>query len=68
MWLAGHLCGKALQESNLLLEDEKSLYLDAVERLNDILGPGSRVLAAQDFRHTRQEDGEAVSAFVWRLE
>ena len=68
MQLAGHLRGKALQEWNLLLEGEKSTYQDAVKKLKDVLGPGSRVLAAQDFRHTCQEEGEAVSAFIRRLE
>ena len=53
--LAGHLRGKALQEWNLVPEEEKSMFQGAVEKLRDVLGPGSRVLAAQDFRHTCQE-------------
>lgn len=47
--LAGHLRGKALQEWNLLAEEEKHTYQGAVEKLRDVLGPGSRVLAAQDW-------------------
>ncbi len=55
MQLAGYLRGKALQEWNLLLENRKGTYQSAVEKMKDILRPGSRVLAAQDFRHTCQE-------------
>jgi len=66
--LAGHLRGKALQEWNLLLEEEKPTYRATVEKLREVLGPGSRVLAAQDFRHTCQDDNETVAAFIRRLE
>ena len=62
--LAGHLRGKALQEWNLVPEEEKSTFQGAVEKMRDVLGPESRVLAAQDFRHTCQEVNETVSAFV----
>ena len=66
--LAGHLRGKALQEWNLLLEEERSTFDRAVKCLAEALGPGSQILAAQDFRHTIQEEQEAVSAFVRKLE
>lgn len=66
--LAGHLRGHALQEWNLLEEEEKENYDSAIKALRDVLGPGSKVLAAQDFRHTTQEDGESVAVFVRRLE
>lgn len=67
MQLAGHLQGKALQEWNLLTEEERSTYQGAVEKLRDVLGP-SHVLAAQDFQHTCQEDSESMAAFIRRLE
>lgn len=66
--LAGHLRGKALQEWNLLLETDKATFEKVVAVLGEVLGPGSKVLAAQDFHHTTQNDGEPVSAFVRRLE
>lgn len=53
--LAGHLRGKTLKEWNLLYDDEKSTYHGAVERLRDVLGPGSCILAAQDFCHTARK-------------
>ena len=68
MQLAGHLRGKALQEWNLLLESDKTTFEKAVVALREVLGPGSKVLAAQDFRHATQNEGEAVSAFIRRLE
>jgi len=40
----------------------------AVESLRVRLDPGSRTLAAQDFRHTRQGNQECVSTFIRRLE
>lgn len=61
--LAGHLGGKVLQEWNLLYDDEKSTYHGAVESLCDVLGPGSRILATQNFCHTSQEEVKSVSAF-----
>ena len=66
--LAGHLRGKALQEWNLLVEADKATFEKAVTALREVLGPGSKVLAAQDFRHTSQNEGESVSAFIRRLE
>ena len=36
--------------------------------MKEVLGPGSKILAVQDFRHTSQEETESVSVFVRRLE
>ena len=66
--LAGHLRGRALQEWGLLDEVSKKMYSTAVESLRARLDPGSRTLAAQDFRHTRQGDNESVATFIRRLE
>ena len=66
--LAGHLRGKALQEWNLLVESDKATFQKAIAALREVLGPGSKVLAAQDFRHTTQNEGESVSNFIRRLE
>ena len=66
--LAGYLRGRALQEWNLLSENERSSYKTAVKSLRDRLGYGSRIMAAQDFRHTVQREGEPVSDFICRLE
>ena len=66
--LAGHLRGRALQEWDLLPDSKKGTVGEATKALSDILGPGSRVLATQDFRHASQEAGETVSTFVRRLE
>ena len=66
--LAGHLRGRALQEWNLLSQSEKSSWGSAIQALKSRLEPGVRALAAQDFRHLAQSDGEAVSDFLCRLE
>ena len=66
--LAGHLCGQALQEWSLLSSSEKASYAEAVKALKMRLDPGSRALAAQDFRHTSQGDQERVADFIRRLE
>ena len=66
--LAGHLRGRALQEWNLLEEHDKARLEDVVQALSSRLDPGSRVLAAQDFRHMSQGTTESVSDFVRRLE
>ena len=60
--------GRTWQEWNLLEEEERTTYDDAVQAMKEVLGPGSKILAAQDFRHTTQEESESVSAFVRRLE
>ena len=66
--LAGYLQGRALQEWNLMGADDRKSYKVAVRSLRDRLGYGSRILAAQDFRHTSQKSGEPVSDFIRRLE
>lgn len=68
MQLAGHLRGKALHEWNLLSYVEKKTYKEAVDNLRNRFGAGARVFAAQDFRHTMQEENEPVSTFIQRLE
>ena len=68
MQFAGHLKGRALQEWNLLKSEEKATFSTAVESLRARVDPGSKTLAAQDFRHTVQKDGETVADFIRRLE
>lgn len=46
----------------------KESYSKAVEALRGRLNPGDMAMAAQDFRHTSQADGESVSDFVRHLE
>ncbi len=66
--LAGHLCGRALQEWNLLENDGANSFAKMVQALRNRLEPQTRALAAQDFRHTSQGDTELVSDFIQRLE
>ena len=66
--LAGHHRGKGLQECNLVPEEEESMFQGAVEKIRDILGPVSHVLATQDYQHMCQEVNETVPAFVQRLD
>jgi len=66
--LAGHLRGKALHEWMVLDEKDKATYGKAVTSLRERLDPGNYVLAAQDFRHLVQNDGEKVADFIQRLE
>ena len=66
--LAGYLRGRAFQEWNLLQPEERQDYKRAVQEMAKRLDPGSRSLAAQDFRHTRQRDAEIVADFIRRLE
>ena len=66
--LAGHLRGKAWQEWNLLPTEEQSKMSRAIEALTTRLDPGSKSLAAQDFRHLSQRSRESVRDFVTRLE
>ena len=60
--------GKAWQEWNLLDDEERATFSDAVKAMKEVLGPGSKILAAQHFRHIVQEETEPVSAIVTRLE
>lgn len=66
--LAGHLKGRARQEWSLLAKSEKSDYEKGVRALRARLDPGSKALAAQDFRHAAQEENEKVSDFIRRIE
>ena len=66
--LAGHLRGRAQQEWGLLSEQEKESLERATASLRARLDPSSRTLAAQDFRHASQREGESVSDFIRRLE
>ena len=68
MQLAGHLRGRALQEWNLLGQESLREFDTAVKAFRERLDPGCRVLAGQDFRHTRQGEVETVADFVRRLE
>ena len=65
---AGHLRGHAQQEWNLLSDGDKTSFDSAVTALRIRLDPGSKVMAAQDFRHTVQEESESVCNYIHRLE
>ena len=52
----------------MLDEEKKGTYQTATQALRIQLDPGNRVLAAQDFRHAMQKDGESVADYVRRLE
>ena len=66
--LADHMREQALQERNLLSEDNKAMYTTAFQALQNHLDPGCRALAAQDFCHTIQDETEPVADFMWHLE
>ena len=66
--LAGHLRGRALQEWELISDSDRGTFSLAVKSLKSRLDPGSRTLAAQDFRHTVQADAESVGDYIRRLE
>lgn len=68
MQLAGHMRGRALQEWSLIDTESKKKYNVATTLLCTRLDPGSRTLAAQDFRHTVQREDEPVPDFIRRLE
>ena len=59
--LAGHLCGRALQEWNLMEETDKSSWVACMSVLRERLDQGTKVLAPQDFRHTVQKETEKVA-------
>ena len=52
----------------MLEEEEKATFAEVIKAMKEVLGPGSKLLAAQDFRHTTQEETASVSSFVRRLE
>ena len=65
---AGHLRGRALQEWNLLSDDDRKTFEVAVKSLRSRIDAGCKAVAAQDFRHLRQGDSESVSDLIRRLE
>ena len=65
---AGHLRGRALQEWNLLSDDDRRTFEVAVKSLHSRIDAGCKAVAAQDFRHLRQADSESVSDLIRRLE
>ena len=68
MQLPGYLRGRALQEWHLLRRSEQQSYPTAIDALRTRLDPGSKTMAAQDFRHSLQRIDEPVSDFIGRLE
>ena len=66
--LAGYLRKRALQEWNLLTDEERKTFSSATTALHNRLDPNNRVLAAQDFRHALQRDTETVAEYIRRLE
>ena len=66
--LAGSLRGRALQEWNLLPDSDRSTFESGVKSLRARLESGTKAMAAQDFRHCTQREGEGVSDFIVRLE
>ena len=67
--LAGHLRGRALEEWNLMDEGERADLSKAVACLKRRLDPGSKMLAAQDFRRASQNRSEPVADYIrldWR--
>ena len=68
MQLAGHLRGKALQEWNLLAKEQKTTFQSAATALRKRIDPQNRVIAATDFRHAVQAEGEPVADYIRRIE
>lgn len=56
MQFTGHLHGRALQEWNLLTEDERSTFDVAIKSLRSRIDVGCKAVAAQDFRHLQQRE------------
>ena len=52
----------------MLHRSEQQSYSSATEALRKRLDPGSKTVAAQEFRHTLQRSSESVSDFIRRLE
>ena len=52
----------------MLSDEDRRSYTQAVSALRARLDPGSKTLAAQDFRHTVQGEAESVADFVRKLE
>ena len=66
--LAGHLWKKALQEWNVLDQEDRSNYSRACQLMQAKMDPDNKAIAAQDFHHTVQEENELVIDFIRRLE
>ena len=66
--LAGHLRGRTLEEWNWMEEGDKCDISKAKRLLWKRLDPGSKMLAAQDFRRASQRGEEAVADYIRRLE
>ena len=62
--LAGHLRGRAQREWDIMAEGSKTSFSAAVKTLQARLDSGSRVVAAQDFRHLSQQATETVADFI----
>ena len=58
--VAGYLRRKALQEWNLLSGTQKSSFTVGTEEMQNRLDPGSKALAAQDFRHSPKPQGIGI--------
>ena len=58
MQFAGYLCGRALQECNLMSQSERGTYKSAITGLRTRLDPGNKTLATLDFRHATQKEFE----------
>ena len=68
MQLPGYLKGRALQEWSLLSPTVQQDYTAAIEALRSRLDSTNRTMAAQEFRHSTQRQGESVADFIRRLE
>ena len=68
MQLPGYLKGQARQEWRLLNPAEQQDFKAAINALRARLDPGSKTMAAQEFRHTLQKVGETVPDFIRRVE
>ena len=68
MQLPEYLRGRALQEWRLLPQSDQQSYPEAIKTLRARLDPGSKTIAAQEFRHTLQQPNESVPDFIRRLE
>ena len=64
----GHLRCLALQEWELLSEDQRSTFCTAVDTLRERLDPGGWMLAVQDFCHDAEKSEEVAADFILQLE
>ena len=66
--LAGHLRGRALQEYNLIRQEDRNTFAQRVDILHLRIDVGSKAAAVQDFQHIVQSDPESVSYLIQHLE